>query len=70
VSAALSAPVTAIDTETIDPASLHLATGRDSFDAVIHKLIEEFGVTPRRPDWRETLARTETTFQDEIRQRI
>jgi len=70
VSAALSAQVTAIDTEIIDLTGLHLATGRVSLEAVIRMLIEEFGVAPQRPDWREILARTEAVFQDEATQRI
>jgi hypothetical protein len=70
VSAALLAHVTAVDTETIDLTSVHLATGRVSLEAVIRMLIEEFGVAPQRPDWRETLARTETVFQDEATQRF
>lgn len=70
VSAALLAQVTAINTETIDLSGRHLATGRVSLEAVIRTLIDEFGVAPQRPDWRETLARTETVFQDEATQRI
>jgi len=70
VSAALSAQLVAAETETIDLASRHLATGRVSLEAVIRMLIEEFDVAPQRADWRETLARTESVFQDEATQRL
>lgn len=69
-SAALSAQVIAGETEPIDLASRHLATGRVSLEAFIRMLIEEFDVAPQRPDWRETLARTESVFQDEATQRL
>lgn len=66
VSAALSAQITATQTETIDLDGRHLATARVSLAALIRMLIEEFGVAPQRSDWRDTLARTETIFRDEV----
>ena len=69
VSAALSARVTADQTESIDLGSRHLVTSRISLEGFIRMLIEEFGVAPQRADWRETLNRTEAAFWQDISRR-
>ncbi len=69
ISAALSARINATNTETIDLDGRHLATGRVSLEAFVRMLIEEFAVAPQRPDWRQTLDRTEAVFREEVTQR-
>ncbi|MGI8477716.1 MAG: hypothetical protein ACR2OO_15295 [Thermomicrobiales bacterium] len=36
--------------------AVHVATGQVAFGAVVRMLIEEFGVAPRRADWRGVVA--------------
>jgi hypothetical protein len=60
VSAALDARIDAVTTEEIGLAHRHIATGPVTLAAIVRMLIEEFGVAPRRGDWREVLDRNET----------
>lgn len=55
VSAALHAQVNAVTTRTLDLDKRHLATGHVSLAMVARMVIEEFGVAPLRPDWRQVL---------------
>lgn len=58
ISAALNAQVDAVTRREIGLDKLHVETGPVSLEAFIGMLITEFGVAPRRHDWRETLDRT------------
>jgi hypothetical protein len=51
------------DRETLTLHKLHLPTGRVSLEALVRFLIEDFGVIPRRGDWRTVLSRHEETFR-------
>ncbi len=59
VSAALHAQVDARHRREIGLDKLHMATGVVSLAAFVRMLITEFGVSPLRHDWRETLDRVE-----------
>jgi hypothetical protein len=48
-----------VTTEEIDLDDRHIATGPVTLAAIVRMLIEEFGVAPRRGDWREVLDRNE-----------
>jgi hypothetical protein len=65
VSAALSARISAAETETIDLDGRHVATGRVSLEAFVRMLIEEFGVAPQRSDWRQSLERAKAVIREE-----
>jgi hypothetical protein len=67
VSASLTARVDARSSQEIGLDKLHLPTDRVSFEAVVRMLIDEFGIAPRRNDWRDTLERTETIFRQHRR---
>lgn len=41
----------------------HLPSPRASFESVVRLLIEQFGVTPARPDWADVLDRCEGNFE-------
>ena len=43
--------------------SAHFPTGRVPIEAVVRFAIEELGVSPRRPDWQDVLARGEEQFR-------
>lgn len=62
VSAALSARIDAVSTEEIDLDDRHIATGPVTLPSIVRMLIEEFGVAPRRGDWREALDRHEPSI--------
>jgi hypothetical protein len=62
VSAALNARIDAMSAEDIDLDDLHIATGPVTLAAIARMLIEEFGVAPRRGDWREVLDRNEASI--------
>jgi hypothetical protein len=61
VSAPLNARTDAVTTEEIDLGDRHIATGPVTLAAVVRMLIEEFGVAPRRGDWREVLDRIDVS---------
>ena len=63
VGAELAARVNAVETEAIDLASRHVATGLVSFAAVVRMAIDEFGATPMRSDWREFLDRADSVLR-------
>ena len=65
VSASLSAQTSAVDRQSIDLDKIHLATSRVPLAAVVRMLITESHIAPRRPDWAETLDRTEQILWDE-----
>lgn len=55
ISAALQAQVNAVTTRAYDLDKRHLATGQISLAMVVRMVIEEFGIAPLRPDWRQVL---------------
>jgi hypothetical protein len=61
VSSALHAQVNAVTTRAYDLDKRHLATGHVSLAMMVRMLIEEFGIAPLRPDWRQVLERAEQT---------
>lgn len=55
ISAALQAQVNAVTTRAYDLDKRHLATGQVSLAMMVRMVIEEFGIAPLRPDWRQVL---------------
>jgi len=62
VSAALNARTDAVTVEEMGLAHRHIATGPVTLAAIGRMLIEEFGVAPRRGDWRDVLNRNEASI--------
>jgi hypothetical protein len=68
VSAPLVAQINALERRTIDLDKHHLATAKVSLAAFVRMLITEFQVAPRRPDWAESLARTDGILREAAEQ--
>jgi hypothetical protein len=47
-----------------DGREAHFPTGRIALEEVLRLMINEFGVTPLRPDWEAVLDRTQAAFND------
>ena len=46
-------------------ATAHIPTGRVPFEDIVRMLIDDLGVRPLRDDWRDVLAQTRATFEQE-----
>jgi hypothetical protein len=51
------------DREGLTLHKLHLVTGRISLEALVHFLVDDLNVVPRRDDWREIVERGEEAFR-------
>jgi hypothetical protein len=62
------AQIDAVTVEELDLDDRHIATGRVTLEALVRMLVEEFGVAPRRGDWREVLDRNDAVSRSDAAQ--